>query len=175
MLEDRSAQGNTVGSRSQTQEADLAYIAGFLDGDGSVMMQVKKRSDTVRGYRLMATICFYQDARHDAPLEWIQRTLGSGYLSRRKDGITELRIQGFRAVGAALAKLEPYVRFKQRQIVIMRRMIAVIGNRDVFTLVKRDRRKIVQDIRRLRQENYHSSQRRTTDTDLDRIFGLTNA
>ena len=33
-------QGNTVGSRSQV---DLAYIAGFLDGDGSLMIQLKRR------------------------------------------------------------------------------------------------------------------------------------
>jgi len=31
-----------VGSQSKT---NLAYIAGFLDGDGSLMLQIKKRKD----------------------------------------------------------------------------------------------------------------------------------
>ena len=63
MLEDRKPlKGNTVGSQSDIEKA---YIAGFLDGDGSIMLQLKKRVDTIRGYRFMATICLYQDSRHD--------------------------------------------------------------------------------------------------------------
>jgi len=54
-----------VGSRSKT---DLAYIAGFLDGDGSLMLQLKKRADMKRGIRFMTTIYLYQDTRHDKDL-----------------------------------------------------------------------------------------------------------
>ena len=54
---------------------NLAYIAGFLDGDGSLMLQLKSRSDTTRGVRFMATICLYQDTRHAAPLLWMQKVL----------------------------------------------------------------------------------------------------
>src|SRR3989344_7045295 len=86
-LEDRKPlKGNTVGSRSSVEKA---YIAGFLDGDGSIMLQVKKRGDTKRGRRFMATICFYQDTRHEKPLYWIRKVLGIGYISKRNDSITE--------------------------------------------------------------------------------------
>ena len=48
-----------MGSRSNIY---LAYIAGFLDGDGSLMLQIKKRKDGNRSkFRFMPTICFYQD------------------------------------------------------------------------------------------------------------------
>jgi len=57
-----------VGSRSNI---DLAYIAGFLDGDGSLMLQIKKRTDGKNKIRFMATICFYQDTRHCKDLFWI--------------------------------------------------------------------------------------------------------
>jgi len=70
-----------VGSRPNKE--NLAYIAGFLDGDGSIMLQVKKRSDTTRGWRIMATICFYQDSRHSEPLNWIKEQLKIGYISKR--------------------------------------------------------------------------------------------
>ena len=40
ILEDQKRKDNTVGSRSNI---DLAYIAGFLDGDGSIMLQKKKK------------------------------------------------------------------------------------------------------------------------------------
>src|ERR1700722_17468960 len=106
-------QGNTVGSRSNL---DLAYIAGFLDGDGSLMIQLKRRSDSKKGTRrLMLTICFYQDSRHDEPLQWIKKVLGIGYISQRNDGMTELRINGHRQVLDILESLKPFLKFKERQ------------------------------------------------------------
>jgi hypothetical protein len=79
-----------VGSCSKT---DLAYIAGFLDGDGSLMMQIKTRSDNGK-FRFMLTVCMYQDTRHEKTLLWIRKKFGIGYISRRNDNITELRING---------------------------------------------------------------------------------
>ena len=84
-----------MGSRSNLE---LAYIAGFLDGDGSLMLQIKKRKDGNIGIRFMHTICFYQDTRHEKELYWIRKVLDIGYLSRRNDGMTELRINGFKQV-----------------------------------------------------------------------------
>jgi LAGLIDADG endonuclease len=87
-------QGNTVGSRSQV---DLAYIAGFLDGDGSLMIQLKRRSESkIKTRRVMLTICFYQDSRHEKPLHWIKEVLGIGYIAenyatRQKRSKQELR------------------------------------------------------------------------------------
>lgn len=80
LLEDQKPlKGNTVGSQLSVEKA---YIAGFLDGDGSIMLQLKKRSDSPRGYRFMATICLYQDTRHDAPLYWMREVFGIGYISK---------------------------------------------------------------------------------------------
>ena len=45
MREDHTSTDNTVGSRQKPKIQDLAYIAGFLDGDGSIMIQVKRRAD----------------------------------------------------------------------------------------------------------------------------------
>ena len=66
-----------MGSRLDIENA---YIAGFLDGDGSIMLQIKKRSDVKSGYRFMATVCFYQDSCHDKNLFWIRN-----YSSRKDD------------------------------------------------------------------------------------------
>lgn len=105
--------GNTVGSRSK---CEIAYIAGFLDGDGSIMLQIKKRKDTTRGFRFMATVCLYQDTRHEAPLHWMREVLGIGYVCHRNDGISELRINGFGRVRDILLLLQPFIRFKQLQV-----------------------------------------------------------
>ena len=93
-----------MGRQIKTQKTDLAYITGFLDGDGSVMVQVKKRKDNKRGWRLMFTIAFYQDTRHEKPLFWIKKRLNIGYISRRNDGMTELRINGYERVKKILEK-----------------------------------------------------------------------
>jgi hypothetical protein len=135
---------NTVGSRSSKNE-ELAYIAGFLDGDGSLMLQVKKRSDSKRGVRFMATICLYQDSRHEAPLLWMRTRLKCGYVSRRNDGMTELRINGFSQVRGTLEVLLPHLHFKKKQA----KLLLVI-----------------------QKENYRSGQRKTKE-DLCKILGLT--
>jgi intein/homing endonuclease len=88
-----------VGSRSKIEkEIERAYIAGFLDGDGSLMLQIKKRHDSKSKFRFMVTICFYQDTRHAKDLNWIKKVLGIGYISKRNDGMSELRINGYDSV-----------------------------------------------------------------------------
>jgi hypothetical protein len=105
--------GNTVGSQSNL---DLAYIAGFLDGDGSLMIQLKRRSESKIGTRrIMLTICLYQDSQHEEPLYWIGKVLGIGYISRRNDGMTELRINGHERVRDILMVLSPFLKFKKKQ------------------------------------------------------------
>ena len=101
-----------MGSRSRI---DLAYIAGFLDGDGSLMLQIKKRKEGISKIRFMSTICFYQDTRHEKDLYWIRKILGKGYLSKRNDGMSELRINGYSTVKDILVLLKEFLRFKKIQ------------------------------------------------------------
>jgi hypothetical protein len=108
-----------VGSRPKVKNTDLAYIAGFLDGDGSLMLQIKKRSDVKNKRRFMLTICFCQDKRNDKVLFWIRKKLGIGYISKRKDKITELRINGYETVGKILKMLSPYLKVKRKQAEIL--------------------------------------------------------
>ena len=158
-----------MGSRSKT---DLAYIAGFLDGDGSIMLQIKSRNDTTRGVRFMATICLYQDTRHEIPLLWIREFFGIGYISRRKDGMTELRINGFASVREILTQLQPYVRFKEAQLSALVEACTILETNTVSQLSERQLRKLVDLILIIRKHNYKSSQPYTKDTLLLRL-GLT--
>lgn len=161
--------GNTVGSRSNI--VNLAYIAGFLDGDGSLMFQVKKRSDIKKGWRLMATICFYQDSRHDKPLSWIRNQLGIGYISRRNDNITELRINGFNQVRKILEKLLPYLRFKKHQARILIDCLKYLkANAD--KLDQQSYKKIIEYLLSIQNLNYQSPHKKTRE-DFMKIFGLT--
>ena len=159
---------NTVGSRLGT---DKAYIAGFLDGDGSIMLQVKKRSDTKRGWRFMATICFYQDSRHEEPLHWIRQAIGVGYVSKRNDGMSELRVNGFKQVRLLLTDLQPFIRFKQLQA---RAMITAceLLEKGASALSKQELMSLVGLVLLIQSENY-SSHSKKTKKELLQVLGLT--
>ena len=158
-----------MGSRS---EADLAYIAGFLDGDGSLMLQVKSRADTKRGVRFMATVCFYQDTRHEKPLYWIRERMGIGYISRRNDGMTEFRINGFEQVRDILIMLEPHIRFKSKQTRAMILACDMLSKKFIRELSKNELRRLVKFTFLIRKENYKSRSTLTKE-ELNRTLGLT--
>lgn len=168
-LEDRKPlKGNTVGSRLNIQKA---YIAGFLDGDGSLMLQIKKRGDTKRGFRFMATICLYQDSRHDKPLYWIRDVLNAGYISKRNDAISELRINGFNKVRKILIELKPFIRFKVIQTEAMIKACRLL-ERDINKLSKKQLLEIVNLILLIQNENY-KAQRKKSKEELLKILDLT--
>ena len=151
---------------------DTAYIAGFLDGDGSLMLQVKLRADTKRGARFMATICFYQDTRHEKPLLWIHEQLKVGYVSRRNDGMTELRINGFAQVREILSELKPFIRFKIKQAEALIKACALLESKSINVLSKQELRKLVDLVFVIRNENY-ASRSTVTKEELYTRLGLT--
>lgn len=140
-----------MGSRLKIE---LAYIAGFLDGDGSLMLQIKKRSDGKIGIRFMPTICFYQDTRHESPLLWIRDVFDIGYFSRRNDGMSELRINGYKKVAQILQELSPYIRFKKIQAKALIAACNILSSKKFSELTKKQLITLVDLILIIQNENY---------------------
>ncbi len=162
-----------MGSRSSIiTDTKLAYIAGFLDGDGSLMFQLKHRSDSKIGLRFMATICFYQDTRHEKTLLWIQKQINGGYVSHRNDGMTELRMNGFSRTRELLEMLLPYIRFKQKQASALIKVCRLLEQRSIQKLSSHDIRVVIGLLLLIQNENYKSKNRKTKE-ELYRILGLT--
>jgi hypothetical protein len=147
-----------VGSQSKVK---LAYIAGFLDGDGSLMLQIKKRKDGKRKLRFMSTICLYQDSRHEEPLYWIRDVLGIGYVSRRNDGISELRINGYKQVSKILKNLSPFIQFKKKQTLALLDASKILMKCNINELSVNDLKKVVEHILIIQNENYVTKKKRT--------------
>jgi len=158
-----------VGSRSII---DLAYIAGFLDGDGSLMLQIKKRADGKHKFRFMATICFYQDTRHEKDLFWIQKVLGIGYLSQRNDGMSELRINGYKTVQEILENLIEHIKFKKIQATSLLESCRILSSTKFNMLDRKQLTKLVDLILVIQNENYVTKKKRTR-SELFQILGLT--
>lgn len=153
-------------------QIDLAYIAGFLDGDGSLMLQIKKRKDGISKFRFMSTICFYQDTRHEKDLFWIRKILGKGYFHQRNDGMSELRINGYSSVKEILILLLPSIRFKKIQAEALLEGCTILSSNKYKMLDREQKIKLVDLILVIQKENYVTKKKKTRN-ELLRILDLT--
>ncbi len=94
----------------------IAYIAGFLDGDGSIFFQLVRRKDYRYGYQIRCSLAFYQKKEHADILKWLKSVLRCGYIRHRQTGISDYTIVGASEVKNILVLLKPYVRLKSRQV-----------------------------------------------------------
>lgn len=96
-------------------EKTRAYIAGFLNGDGSIFVQLVRRKDYKLGYQVRASVVFFQKTRYKKILRWLKHKLRSGYLRDRKDGLSEYTIVDFKNVKPVLNEIEPFLILKKNQ------------------------------------------------------------
>ena len=136
------------------------------------MMQIKKRNDGKQKYRFMLTICFYQDSRHEKPLHWIRKELGIGYISKRNDNISELRINGYQQVRKIIKSLLPYIKFKKNQADALYRASQILSEIKNSELSKKNLLSLVEAILIIQKENYVTHRKRSRE-ELFEILGLT--
>ena len=120
----------------------------------------------------MTTICFYQDTRHEKTLYWIQEVLGIGYISNRNDGMTELRINGYKQIGNILKSLIPHIRFKKLQAHALILACEILSNTKFSKLTKKQLIKLIDLILVIQSENY-VTKRKKTKSELQKILDLT--
>jgi hypothetical protein len=95
-------------------DEEKAYIAGFLDGDGSIMAQLVKRTGYKLGFQIRVSIVFYQKSTHQDYLLWLKEQLNYGYVRMRNDGMSEYTIVGLREVEIVLKLLYPFLHLKKQ-------------------------------------------------------------
>ena len=120
----------------------------------------------------MVTICFYQDCRHEKPLDWIRSVLGIGYISRRKDKITELRINGFKQVGNIVKILLPFLKFKKEQAKVLYEACKLLSLKPLRSLTSVELRRLVGYMLSIQKENY-VTKRKKSGKELLMVLGLT--
>ena len=98
----------------------LAYLGGFLDGDGSINAQLVRRLDYRLGYQIRVSVTFFQKTTRHWFLMKLKDQFGvNGILRYRNDGISELAIVGINVVKPFLKSIEPYVLVKRKQTQIV--------------------------------------------------------
>ena len=97
------------------EETLRAYIAGFLDGDGSIYFQLVPRPQNAYGYEIRSSVCFYQHTANRRILEWLKEQIGLGYIRDRGDGVSDYTIVGYEEVRKVLEIVAPHVVLKKLQ------------------------------------------------------------
>jgi hypothetical protein len=80
------------------KEIDLAYIAGFLDADGSIISQIVKNETYKYGFIIRISIVFYQKSVNHWLLIILKDILNYGTIRKRNDGMSEYTIVSIDAV-----------------------------------------------------------------------------
>ena len=111
--------------------SEKSYIAGFIDADGSIILQLKKRKNAKFLFRIKTTIVLYQDSRYINVIKQLHSIIGSGYVYVRSDHISELRIEGFTQVKRLIKSVLPFLRFKHKQAKLTLEAIEILQNKNV--------------------------------------------
>ena len=105
------------------KSTERAYIAGFLDGDGSIYVQAKK-NDTYRyGYQVAPAIVFFQSAKSEKLFTEFHVFLKLGLMRKRKDGVMEITVGRIAEILQLIGIVRPYTRLKRKQLELLEKIL----------------------------------------------------
>ena len=93
----------------------IAYLAGFLDGDGSIYVRAKPNSTYKYGFQIAPYIVFFQSKKEEVNFRKIFSGLEFGYMRTRKDGILEYTISRRDDIVSLIKILKSFLVLKKRQ------------------------------------------------------------
>jgi len=99
-------------SLSSTQKA---YLAGFLDGDGSIYVRAKPNETYRYGFQIAPYIVLFQSKKDEDKFKKVCNLIDLGYIRDRKDGILEYTIGKEEAIRSFLKMVTPYLILKKEQ------------------------------------------------------------
>lgn len=108
---------------SDFTEVQKAYIAGFLDGDGSIIAQFVRKNDYILGFQIRMSAHFIQKMKRIHFLQDLFNEIGLGVVRDRGDGIAEYNIVGAKTLEPFLKAILPYLRIKKKQANLVLKII----------------------------------------------------
>jgi len=95
---------------------ESAYLAGFLDGDGSLYVRIIKAQDVILKFKIIIGLAFYQSKKNIFILEHIKTTFNNyGTVIVKKDGsnVCNYVISDSKKIKDILTILYPYLKIKK--------------------------------------------------------------
>jgi hypothetical protein len=95
-------------------EIDKAYISGFLDGDGSIIVQIVKDDTRKFKFYIRISVVFFQKSVYHWFILWLKDIFSPhGYITKRPCGMSEFVIVAQTPVETILKELYPYLKIKK--------------------------------------------------------------
>jgi hypothetical protein len=132
-----------------------AYLAGFLDGDGSIYVRAKPNDSYRFGYQIAPTIAFFQSATSKSFMD-LCKQIQYGTIRLRKDGIYEFTISKQEDIRDLLSKVGPYLVLKREQAKLMIDILDAKTNVDSEQSFK----ELLRKIDAFRELNYSKKRKR---------------
>ena len=93
---------------------DLLYLAGLIDGDGSIVAQIVRRPDYVFRFQIRLTVQISQRKKRRHHLEDIRNTIAYGIVRDRGD-MSDYVLTDTKIVFHFLKQISPFLRIKKKQ------------------------------------------------------------
>jgi hypothetical protein len=117
--------------------SQIAWLAGFVDGDGSINAQIVARDDYKLRYQVRVTLTLFQSTERHHILLYIQKLLKSGVVRKRNGGLSEFCISGAKQLQEVLLLLLPHLKLKRRQAILVLQIIEKLPHtKDPFVLLE---------------------------------------
>lgn len=104
---------------SKLSSVQKSYLAGFIDGDGSIYVRLKPNDSYRYGFQVAPYIVLFQASKDEEIFRRVCSLMDFGYLRKRKDGILEYTIGRTEDIIELLIMIKPYLILKKRQANLM--------------------------------------------------------
>ena len=135
-----------------------AYIAGFLDGDGSIYVRAKPNPTYRYGFQIAPYVVFFQSNISKEKFSELCGLIGYGQMRERKDGILEYVINRIDDIKEFLKCVRPFVIMKKRQVELMFKVIEAKNKVEN----KNDFKALLNLIESYRELNYSKKRKKRT-------------
>ncbi|OGF94506.1 hypothetical protein A2433_01210 [Candidatus Giovannonibacteria bacterium RIFOXYC1_FULL_48_8] len=133
-----------------------AYLAGFLDGDGSIYVRLKQNSGYRYGFQVAPYVVFFQSQKERRRFKKICFLLGMGYLRERNDGILEYVINRKEEIRNFLGQVKSHLILKRKQAELM---LEILAKKEKIK-TKADFNQLARLVDKFRELNYSKKRKR---------------
>ena len=135
-----------------------AYLAGFLDGDGSIYVRLKPNKDYRYGFQVAPYVVFFQSNKGREKFEKLCSVMGIGYIRERNDGILEYVINRQAEIQTFLKAIYPYLVLKREQAKLMLKIL----EKKKMVKSQKEFNQLAQLVDQFRNLNYSKKRKRYT-------------